>query len=64
MGSTARYRVSVSALAFRPAVQADGARPVSGGPVLLLDVLPRDGNGAPPADPAEQDPVYSRFARQ
>jgi hypothetical protein len=37
---------------------------VSGGPVLLLDVLPQDGEGAPPADPAKQDPDHSRFARQ
>jgi hypothetical protein len=39
--------MSASAPAFRPVVKADGPRLISGGPVLLFDVLAqdRDGNG-------------------
>ena len=41
----AATKLSASAPAFRPVVRADGPWLVSGGAVLLLDVLPQDGDG-------------------
>ena len=47
--------MSASAPAFRPVVKADGPRPVSGGTVLLLDVLAQDREGRSADRPSEAE---------
>jgi hypothetical protein len=49
-------KMSAGAPAFRPAVKADGSRPGSGGPVLLLDVLAQDRDGGASGRPGEVRP--------
>jgi len=55
--------VAASAPVFRPVVKAAGPGPGSGGPVLLLDVLPQDADGHANGF-GEIDPNRSRWARR
>jgi hypothetical protein len=48
-----RYQSAALPPAFRPVVKAAGPQPVSGGPVLLLDVLAQDRDGGSANRPGE-----------
>src|ERR1019366_9101529 len=56
MISATATKMSASAPAFRPVVKADGPRLISGGPVLLFDVLAQDGDRCTACRPGEVRP--------